>query len=417
MSKYLMCCLIIGLAICPQLQAVENDRVIAFTGGTLIDGTGVTPVANTTIIVAGGTIKSIGPAAKARIPDNAVIIDVSGKWILPGFIDLHTHLGLPMDDKQVLGHTDSVSALRALHLLDRLLRAGVTSVRNLGSSPEAMAALQTAADLGYTSSGRLFATGALITTTGGHGHAGFDNNSGGVLVADGPWEFRKAVRQMHRLGFGFIKISPTYTRQEVEAAVDESRIQGMKITSHAGGVSDTEPPTMTRIAVEAGVNSIEHAPKMTDGTLELMARKGIHWVPTIAAYQQIDQESGFPEVLLKRGWSVAMCEDYFRQGKKLGLIMGLGTDITAPWMNQYPDPYFREMNSFVELGFSPMETIVAATKNGGIILGKEDQVGTLEAGKWADLQIIQNNPLESFTALGKPEMVMVGGTLHRFDSD
>lgn len=415
MTKHLMYFLIIGLAVCTQTHATEEAVVIALTGGTLIDGTGAAPVTDTTIIIHGDTITSIGSSAEIEIPENARVIDLSGKWILPGFIDLHTHLGLPMKDEYILTHTDSIATLQALHLMDRLLRAGVTSVRNLASSTEAMAALQTAAELGYTSSLRLFSSGALITTTGGHGHDAYDTGTTAALEADGPWAFRKAVRQMHRLGFGYVKISPTYTAEEVEAAVDESRIQGMKITSHAGGVSDTDPPTMMRIAVEAGVDSIEHAPKMSEGTLELMKKKGIHWVPTIDAYQRIDQEFGFPPALKERGWTVEMCEDYFRQGKALGLTMGIGTDYTAPWMDEYPQPYFREMKSFVALGFSPMETIVSATKNGGIILGKEDKLGTIEVGKWADLQVISGNPLENFDVLGQPEIVMVGGTMHRYE--
>jgi imidazolonepropionase-like amidohydrolase len=415
MAKHLLYFMIIGLAFCTQTHAAEEAVVIALTGGTLIDGTGAAPASDTTIIINGDTIKSVGPAATIEIPENAQLVDLSGKWILPGFIDLHTHLAFPMNDEQILTHTNSIATLRALHFMDRLLRAGITSVRNLGSSTEAMAALQTSAELGYTSSLRLFTSGALITTTGGHGHDGYDTQATGVIAADGPWEFRKAVRQMHRLGFGYIKISPTFTPEEAAAAVDESRIRGMKITAHGGGVSDTEPPSMMRIAVEAGVDSVEHPPKMSKGTLELMAKKGIHWIPTIAVYQRIDQDSGFPTVLTDRGWTVAMCEDLFRQGKELGLTMGLGTDYTAPWMDEYPQPYFKEMNSFVDLGFSPMETIVAATKNGGIILGKEDKLGTIEAGKWADLQVISDNPLESFEALGQPEIVMVGGTLHRFE--
>jgi len=415
MTKHLKCFLIIGLLVCSQAHATEETVVIALTGGTLIDGTGAAPVSDTTIIISGDTIKSVGPSARIEIPENARLIDLTGKWILPGFIDLHTHLALPMKDEQILTHTDSIATLQALHLMGRLLRAGVTSVRNLGSSTEAMAALQTAAERGYTSSLRLFSSGALITTTGGHGHASYDTDSTDTIAADGPWEFRKAVRQMHRLGFGYIKISPTFTAEEVEAAVDESRIQGMKITAHGGGVSDTEPPTMMRIAVEAGVDSVEHPPKMSKGTLELMAKKGIHWIPTIAVYQRIDQDFGFPTVLTGRGWTVAMCEDLFRQGKKLGLTMGLGTDYTAPWMDEYPQPYFKEMNSFVALGFSPMETIVSATRNGCIILGKEDKLGTIEVGKWADLQVIGDNPLESFDVLGQPEIVMVGGVLHRFE--
>jgi len=407
-------CLATVLLFCSQLHAAK-DKIVALKGGTLIDGTGNAPMSDATIIVVGDTIVAVGKTKNIDIPANATILDVSGKWILPGFIDLHTHLGLPMNDEQILEHTDSISTLRALHLMDRLLHAGVTSVRNLGSSTEAMAALQTASRLGYTSSLRLFASGALITTTGGHGHAGPDASASGVIAVDGPWEFRAAVRQMHKLGFGYIKLSPTFSPTEVEAAVDESRVRGMQITAHAGGVSDTDPPSMTRIAVEAGVDSIEHAPKMSAGTLELMAEKDIHWVPTIAAYQQIDREFGFPKVLKDRGWSIEMCENLFRRGHKLGLVMGIGTDTTAPWMDEYPQPYFAEMNSFVQLGFTPMQTIMAATKNGGIVLAKQAQVGTLEVGKWADLQVITANPLESFEALGQPEMVMVGGAIHKFE--
>jgi len=415
MIKYLVWFLITTLALCSPIHADDELEIIALTGVTLIDGTGAAPAANTTIIIEGDSIKAVGSPKKIDIPGNATVIDLSGKWVLPGFIDLHTHLGYPMNAEQTVSHTNSVSTLRALHLMDRLLRAGVTSVRNLGSSTEAMAALQTAADLGYTSSLRLFASGSLITTTGGHGHGRFGTHGADILAVDGPLEFRKAVRQMHRLGFGYIKLSPSYTPEEIGAAVDESRIRAMKVTVHAGGVSDTDPPSMTRLAVEAGVDSVEHAPKMSDGTLELMAKKDIHWVPTIAVYQRIGNELGFPPVLIERGWTVSMCEDLFRQGKALGLTMGIGTDYTGDWMDEYPLPYFKELDSFVALGFSPMETIISATKNGGIILGKEDRLGTIEAGKWADLQVVNANPLESFDVLGQAEIVMVGGKLHYFD--
>jgi len=416
MTKYMVCLLVLGLSIDPFSETLANDtHITVLTGATVIDGTGADPITDTTIIINGDRIESIGPSASIEIPDNATVIDVTGKWVLPGFIDLHIHLGDPMDDEQTLAQTNSISTLRALHMMDRLLGAGITAVRDLASMTESMAALQAAERLGYISNLRLFPAGNLITTTGGHGDDGYDSYAVGVMAADGPWEFRKAVRQMHKLGFQHIKISPPFTAVEAEAAVDEARIQGMKITSHAGGVSDTEPPSMTRVAVEAGVDSIEHPPKMSKGTLELMAKKGIHWVPTISIYQRIETDYGFPAVLKKRGWDRQLIDDVFKKGKALGLIMGIGTDYIPPFMDEYPRPFFDEMNSFVKLGFTPMETIVSATKNGAIILGKEDELGTIEAGKLADIQVIDGNPLESFGVLGNPEMVMVGGVIHRFD--
>ena len=108
-----------------------------------------------------------------------------------------------------------------------------------------------------------------------------------------------------------------------------------------------------------------------------------------------------------------MHENIFKKGKALGILMGIGTDF-VDYLREYPELYFVEMNTFVDLGYTPMETIVCATKNGAIILGEEDKLGTIEAGKLADLQVINGNPLKSFDALGHPEIVMVGGEIHRY---
>ncbi len=385
----------------------EEANVVALIGGTLIDGTGAPPIPNTTVLIKGDKIKAVGPMNKVKVPKGAKKINVSGKWILPGFIDLHHHLGY--------GEVSySMATLRALDMMNRMLSAGVTAVRDVAGHVETMAALKEAQRRGYISSLRLFPCGNIITTTGGHGDARWGKKDGtGGMAVDGPWEFRKAVRQMHKAGFRHIKISPTFTLEEVEAAVDEARIQSMRITSHGGGVSDTVPPSMTRIAVEGGVQCIEHPPQMSEGTLELMAQKGVHWVPTIGVYLRQIQVPGFHPILIERGWSGTMHENDFKKGKALGILMGIGTDFVA-YLKEYPELYFVEMNTFVDLGYTPMETIVCATKNGAIILGEEDKLGTIEAGKLADLQVINGNPLESFDALGHPEIVMVGGDIHRY---
>jgi imidazolonepropionase-like amidohydrolase len=396
------------LCLVPIASAQENANITAITGGTLIDGTGAQPLTDQTIIINGDVIVSVGPSASTTIPENATVIDAEGKWILPGFIDLHHHLGY--------GETyNSMQTLAALEMMNRMLSAGVTSIRDVAGPVGPMRALQEAQRRGIINSLRLFPCGTLLTTTGGHGDTGW-GRPGNIraTIVDGPWEFRKAIRELHKAGFGHIKISPPFTLEEVKAAVDEARIQNMRITSHGGGGSDTEPPSMTRVAIEGGVQSIEHTPKMSGGTLELMAEKGVHWVPTIGVYLRQINKPYFNPLLRERGWTAEMHERDFKKGKELGILMGIGTDFVR-YMDEYPGLYFVEVQTFVDLGYTPMEAIVCATKNGAIILGEEDKLGTIEAGKLADLQVINDNPLESFDALGHPDIVMVGGTIHRYE--
>jgi len=408
-TKVLFGFLMMLLGVLPEASAQENANITVIVGGTIIDGTGVQPLTNHTIVIKGEKIVSVGPSASSTIPKNATVIDAKGKWVLPGFIDLHHHLGYGEIN-------NSMRTLAALEMMDRMLSAGVTSIRELAAPIETMRALKEAQRRGIISSLRLFPCGTLITTTGGHGDSGWGEPGNiSVSIADGPWEFRKAVREMHKAGFDHIKISPPFTLEEVKAAVDEARIQNMRITSHGGGVSDTEPiPTMTNVAIEGGVQCIEHIPMMSEGTLELMAEKGVHWVPTIGVYLRQIKEPNFHSILIERGWSAKMHEEDFKKGKKLGILMGIGTDYVA-YQDEYPGLYISDMKTFVNLGYSPMEAIVCATKNGAIILGHQDKLGTIETGKLADLQIISKNPLESFDALGHPEVVMVGGKIHRFN--
>jgi imidazolonepropionase-like amidohydrolase len=384
--------------------------IIALVGGTLIDGNGGTPVADAVILLQGTKILKAGPASAVKVPEKAERIDVRGKYILPGLIDLHIHTTYPFDDGQYYTDDDASTTLRALHVLNMYLKSGVTAVRDVGSNVPSMKALIAAQALGFVDSIRLFACGSLITTTGGHG-----DGLKGVITANGPWEWRKAIRQMAKEGFGQIKISPFYTPDEVAAAVDEARIQGLKLTSHGGGQSDTTPTTMTRVAVQAGVPCIEHLNEMEDDVLDLMAAKGVYSVPTMAVYRALYKAGQVPPALTeKRHWSQAMHETLFRKARQRKIVMGIGTDFVGPFMARYPDAYFEEMKYFVELGVSPMETIVAATRTGAVILGKADELGTIEAGKLADLQVVKGDPLKSFDALGKPEIVIIGGRIHRF---
>ena len=403
--------IVITSAICFSYQTDEKkENVYAMVGGTLIDGTGGQPVKDAIVLIKGEKIVAAGPATRVDVPRGAEKIDVSGKWILPGFIDLHIHLGYFFSTLEYFTDTDSLATIRALKLMNAYLRCGVTSVRDVGSPIEPMQALMVAAEKGYTDTLRLFSCGHLLTVTGGHGD--------GLQIsraANGPWGFREAVRDMYKAGFRHVKISPTFTLEEVQAAVEEAHTLGIPITAHGGGLSDTIPTTMTKVAVEGGVDCIEHLNEMEVEVLDLMAEKGVYNVPTLAVYQELYKTKIMPKDLIdKRGWTMEIHETLFKQARERKILMGIGTDYVGPFMKHYPRAYFTEMEYFAKLGATPMETIVCATKNGAIILDKEKDLGTIEAGKLADLQVLGGDPLKSFDVLGKPELVIVGGKRHQF---
>lgn len=392
----------------PEEKAAKP--VVVVVGGTLVDGTGKEPVANAVIIIEGDKIKEVGQAGKVKIPKEAQKIDASGKWILPGFIDCHIHLTSETSDLEYYRDSNSLATLRALQLMNMYLRCGVTAVRDVGSHVEAMQALLRAQRNGYIDSIRVYPCGNLLTITGGHGYG-----MHGSMAVDGPWEWRKAVRQMYAAGFKHIKISPQFTLEEARAAVEEAKMLGLRITAHGGGFSDTIPTSMTRIAVEAGVECIEHLNEMTDDVLDLMAERGVFDVPTLYTYYASYQRDDISRFLIeKRGWSMAMHETLFKKAYQRKIVMGIGTDANGEYRELYPQIYFEEMKYFQRLGMSPMEVIVCATKNGARILGLEDELGTIEAGKAADLQILKADPLKSFDNLGNPEIVIMRGKVYRF---
>jgi imidazolonepropionase-like amidohydrolase len=402
LTALIVTCALAGSA--PPGAAKGKAPVTALTGGTLIDGNGGPPVANAVVLVEGSKIVQAGPATAVKIPAGADRIDVRGKFILPGLIDCHTHLTWPFNEAQAIADDDASTTLRALFLMNLYLKSGVTAARDVGSNVPSMRALARAQESGFVDSIRLFACGALITTTGGHG----DGMRGAVAV-DGPWAWRQAVRQMKKDGFGQIKISPPFTPEEAQAAVEEAKAFGQRITAHGGGFSDTTPTSMTRVAVQAGVQCIEHLNEMEDDVLDLMAARGVYNVPTMAVYRALYQTGRVPP---RPHWSVSLHETLFRKARERKILMGIGTDHFD--MTSYPGCYFEEMKYFVELGMSPMEAIVAATKNGAVILGQADRLGTIEAGKLADIQVVKGDPLLSFDVLGSPEIVILDGKIHRY---
>jgi imidazolonepropionase-like amidohydrolase len=406
----------LGLATALSAQDAPRsvDRV-ALVGGTLIDGTGSAPLGDAIVLVEGARIQAAGRRGDVPIPPGTRLIDVTGKTVLPGFIDLHTHLTLPLHGVDAQ-NTDATRTVRALHYINLYLRSGITSVRDVAGVPSVFEALMRGQRDGSIASIRLFPTGRFITT-----EASATPHPGLFRLATGPWDFRLAVRETYRSGFRHIKLGPPFSLEEISAAIAEAKLLGMRVTTHSSGFGGS----MARIAADAGTNSFEHVNDLPDDFLDLMAAKGIQLVPTLAVlreyYRSVPLPSGAAGGPDRR---LASFEEPFKKARHRGIVMGIGTDgigrfsrlvaDSFPHIGQAPDWYFVEMKYFVELGASPMEAIVAATRNGALILGEDARLGTLVPGKLADLQVIPGNPAESLDALGLPELVMVGGRIHSF---
>ena len=311
----------------------------------IIDGTGAPIKEKMSLLIKNNIIEDICPQGTLNLPpsvQNTQVQDLQGKYLLPGFIDVHIHLSFMEKIEDWLGFTDAYGTLHALNHMRNYLKVGVMSYRDVGGPVNTMIALKTAIATKKIICGRLFPCGPIITTSAGHG-AEMEQTSS-VNIADTPDQFRILIRKLYNKGIRHIKISPFYRLEDVKAAVDECKILDIPITSHGGGVKDTHPPTMVKIAVEGGVNCIEHIPLIGPDVLDLMKEKGTFLVPTLSVYKRL-YDLEFPPILLERGWSIETQENFFKEALKLGIPIGIGTDYVESLQTHYPQCYFEEIRS------------------------------------------------------------------------
>ncbi len=383
-------------------------------GGTLIDGTGVAPIPNAAIMIEQGIITAIGTAEDFGETgwEGAQIFDVTGQTVMPGIIDCHQHL----DNRRGTGtfqeraaHPTAYSTARATRnaLLD--LQEGVTTVRDFKHINQAH--VKKAIEDGILLGPHVVEAGPPIIMTGGHGWEG-------GIQADGPDAIRHIARQLIKDGTDVIKCmasggfiskggdkpwQPQLTIPEMRAAFDEAHKAGKMTTVHA------HPPQAIQWAVEAGVDCVEHGALMDETTAELMARKGIWLVPTLGeswVTATRGQEYGLPQ------WLVELSRSKLPDRKralgyavKAGVKMGFGTDVLPSMVE--------EMQLMEEYGLPPMQVIVAATRNAAHLCGLGDKTGTLQVGKWADIIVIEGNPLDDLSNMGRVKMTFKEGTLYR----
>ena len=398
------------------VTAIVADRVIIGDG---------TQVANAVVLVQGDRITAVGPAAQLRIPDGARRVDLTGYTLLPGFIDAHTHLtSIDNDggDLAVLKETPAHGAIYATINAKKTLEAGFTTVREAGSTDYVDVAVRDAITRGLIPGPRILASGPALGSTGGHadvnGWSPFLDIPGTGAIVDGVDAIRKQVRLNAKYGADQIKIVATggilsvgdavgaaqFDADELQAAVDEARRLGRKVMAHAHAGDGL------KMAVKAGVASIDHGSLVDDEAIALMKEHGTYLVPTLIILEEIVTDGvrkGVPAYSIAKATAIAaQRRTRLRAAYQAGVHFALGTDATSDIHGRNGE----EFAYMVEiLGATPMEAITIGTRNGAALLGLEQSIGTVTTGKMADLVAVQGNPLTDIRRLAHVSFVMQGG--------
>jgi imidazolonepropionase-like amidohydrolase len=389
----------------PGMFGAKGDLVIV--GGRIFDGTGQ-PVRMGTIIIKDNKIAKILPPGKKDWPKDARVIDAKGKTVMPGLIDLHTHLsytesGVPVE----LASNESDATLRACERLRYFLESGITSIRDVGSLGSVPFRVKEWVARNRIPGPRVFTAGRFITGTGGHGAEGMNPSHplfGGMRISIGADDWREAVREEFNRGADFIKTGSHYSREEIRAAVDEAHALGIKVTVDA-------ETYFIQWAVEAGIDCVEHPLPRTDETIRLMAEKGTHAVPTLVPYMYIfDLAGGYYGSTSRRfTFSKEANLDVLRRMKEAGIKMGIGTDLVVNWFRYLPTAYITELKQFVKVGYSIPEVLMTATKTNAEILDMDDKLGTVERGKLADVIVVDGKPDQNLDDLANIDIVIRDG--------
>ncbi len=384
------------------------ERILVLRGGRIFDGTG-TAVHEGTLVIERNKILKILPPSSSDWPKNAEVVDVAGKTILPGLIDLHTHLTYPVTEGEVLKAPSGADAtLRAVEKLRYFLESGITSVRDVGSQGDVTFRLKEWVRENRLAGPRVFPAGQFITAEGGHSTENTPDEwirwMGATRIATGPDDWRLAVREQFHKGADVIKLGSHFSFEEIKAAVQEAHELGLKVTV------DSETFYIQR-AVEAGADTIEHPLPRTDETIQLMAKKGVAADPTLIPYQIIFDEWGgyFGSTSRRFTFSNDANLEMLRRLKRAGIKCGVGTDLILHWYRYLPGAYIRELKNFVAAGWSAPEALVAATKTNSEILDMDDRLGTLEPGKLADVLVVDGRPDENLDDLAKIDLVVRDG--------
>ena len=407
------------------VQATHTFAATAIVGGTVVDLEGNAPVENAVILVEGERISAIGEAGSVEIPDGADQIDAGGTWLIPGLMNMHVHLGLILPGKmkaELYNESEAALALRMAANARETLHAGVTTIRLPGDTAHADLALMRAINKGQADGPRIFSAGEALTITAGHGSKKDGKNY------DGPDELVKAARTQISAGAKWIKIlisggiatdggglaEALMTPEEIHAVIDAAHRFGVKVTAHSGS------PAATNIAVDAGLDCVEHGYFLDRPTLRKMKEHGTWLVPTIVvtapATEPFFVRLGSPPWYLERRNSAGKAHwKALQMAIEEGVNIALGTDQLPHEPNDGTTATVREAQYYVEAGMTPLQALRSATIEPAVLLEAEDEIGSLEQGKYADIVAVAKDPAEDIKALRNILLVMKGGKVYRND--
>jgi imidazolonepropionase-like amidohydrolase len=390
--------------------------------GTVIDGNGGPPISNGAVLVEDNRIVAVDRAGRLGQPDGAALIDARGGTILPGLIDTHVHVMLEqIDILRMLNTPFSLRFYNAAKHLRATLEAGITSVRDAGGAD---LGVKTAVEQGLISGPRIQISTAVLSITGGHGDSWTVSGADPQLfpaypgmpsgICDGPEGVRKKVREVLRAGAEVVKVCstggvlspvdhPHYTQfspEELAIMVQEAGYRGAYVMAHAQGTEGIKN------AIRAGIRSIEHGMFLDDEAIDLMLKHGTFLVPTLVApigvIEQAEQKGTMPEYGLRKARETLEAhQESISRAIAAGVRTAMGTDAAVVPHGSN----LRELGLMVRSGMTPMQAIVSSTKIAAECMRWDDRLGTLAAGKLADIVIVDGDPLADIRILEQRERI------------
>lgn len=431
---------VLALMLCVSTGALGQEKKTAgksyvLKAARLFDGKSNALVKPGVVVVTDGKIAAAGTSA--AIPAGAETIDLGDATLLPGFIDAHTHVTMMYREDYARAELEGLQkpipemALDASVNARITLMAGVTTVRDVGSAYYLDAGLRNAINRGVVPGPRMLVAVHAIGATGGHcdetGYrAGVFGKETGPEegVINGADQARQAVRLAHKYGATIIKTcatggvlsladavdTPQLTQEELNAIVDEAHALKLKTAAHAHGAEGAKR------AIRAGIDSIEHGSFLDDEALNMMKQRGTYYVPTLMAAQGLSEQISKgvaipPAIRVKADAAIAAIHQTFQKALGMGIKIGLGTDAAVYPHGRNPE----EFHQMVDLGMKPIDALKAGTSVDAELLGLADKIGTLEAGKLADVVAVPGDPVENIRATEHAFFVMKDGVIYKND--